>query len=386
MMKFKKLIIAVISVCAVGILPLAAYDKKTVTFNDANGTPVTLEIPADVYDLVQENHAKIQVALIENKVSADDLRKAQTAILEGYDSFVKDSNIENPYTTVKDGIEDIGDLLANVMPNSQLTQNVWAHSIIHYNRPEKHKIAGGGLNVGATGFSLEPLLDITDALGIDDIPISYLALPTLAVDARVCGFSLPFDVGIAFSTFNTSMISQLKEAIDPSSFNYMSIGGDFRWAVLNNREKHVTVSVGGGAYYTQMGAKIAPDEATIEASLKTFTAFVGTQASVKFHALVPFAGFRLFGSTTKLNLDVKDINWDQILDGSDGDGIMNAAKWGILPTSLSESYSSSFFSHIRPQIYGGLGLDLALLSLTTSLSFDPIGSCLSGAFSIRLVF
>lgn len=368
-----------------GILPLAAYDKKTVTFV-VQGVEMPIEIPADVYDLVQENHAKIQEAMTANNVTQEQVSKAEKAIQDGYDDFVKNHpQIENPYTTVKNGIEDVGDLLANVVPNAQLTQNVWAHSLIHYNRPDKHKVAGGGLNVGAAGFSLEPLLNITDALGIDDIPISYIALPTLAVDARICGFSLPFDVGIAFSTFNTSMISQLKEAIDPASFSYLSLGGDFRWGIVNNKEKHIVVSVGGGAYYTQMGAKIAPDEAKIEASLKTFTAFVNAQASVKFHAIVPFAGLRVFGSTTKLNLDVTDINWDKILAGADED-VRNAAAWGILPRNIKEDYSSNFFSHIRPQVYGGIGFDLSMVNITTSIGFDPIGSCLSGAFSLRLVF
>ena len=65
------------------------------------------------------------------------------------------------------------------------------------------------------------------------------------------------------------------------------------------------------------------------------------------------------------------------------EGVANALKWGILPSSFSGS--SSGFS-VYPQVFGGIGLDLLFLNLTVSGSYDIASKIPSAAVSVRIAW
>ena len=79
-------------------------------------------------------------------------------------------------------------------------------------------------------------------------------------------------------------------------------------------------------------------------------------------------------------------NWDKILSKEGDADIKNAISWNILPKRFSGELNSPFSKNIRPQMYGGVGLDIAVVSITLSGCYDFIYNIPSGAFSVRLVF
>ena len=373
--------LAIAMLLGFGMLTSAsAVPTKTVVFRGSSGN-LSAEIPEDLIPLIEDNKASIEQALQDSNVTQASLTNISEAICKQYDAL----HSESLYNSLLEGILDVGGQFDKVVPNSQAQQNVWADSLISSARPDKYKIAGGGLNVGLTAFSLDVLGGLSNWFGMDKLSIGPVFLPTLALDARVCGFVLPMDFGVAFSMLDTSKIGMLRDAISPVSFDYLSIGGDLRYAFYNSKKTHLTASGGAGVYYTRSGIAIDGDEAQAAVKFSTLTAFLSAQASYKFHVLVPYIGLRgmLSHSTFDWNANVQ---WDKILDAEDNSLIRDAIRYNILPAKFKGSDTSKLFENPKLNIYGGLGLELAAFYLTTGLCYDPLNNILSSSFSSRIVF
>src|SRR6056297_238320 len=84
---------------------------------------------------------------------------------------------------------------------------------------------GVGVTTGVTTIPLSVFTDLTDDLGVDasggvdDLPAMGVPIPGYAVDARVGGFILPFDVGV-----KVGLIPNLK--IGDVEAEYTNIGFD----------------------------------------------------------------------------------------------------------------------------------------------------------------
>ena len=74
-------------------------------------------------------------------------------------------------------------------------------------------------------------------------------------------------------------------------------------------------------------------------------------------------------------------NWESILDANGDANIKNALSWGILPQDFTGGATSSW--GVRPQVYGGLGIDLFIIDVTVSGSYDFVKDVLGGAVSVR---
>ncbi|MCR5761800.1 MAG: hypothetical protein K6G00_00280 [Treponema sp.] len=364
---------------------LFAVPTTTMTFNG-----LTIDVPTDLVSIIEENRAQIEQALQDNSVTQDKINSIQTAMLDAYSKL----DVSNPYTTTTEGIDDFMEVLKDVFPNTQMQQNVWAESLISYNKfgdskgkDVKYKKFGGGINTGVSRLDIGCLLDTANALGMDvgDFPRT-LVMPTIAVDARVGMFPIPLDFGLNFCTFDTTAISALDDALDGSSFNFLSIGGDVRYAfIVNKTDYHLTVSAIAGGAYNKGGVTISDDSAKAKLDFNTATFYIGAQASAKMLVFVPFVGTRLLFGRSSISWSV-DANWDKILDKSGDESIANAINWNILPKRFSGKLNSPFAKNIRPQMYGGIGLDVAIVSLTLSGCYDFIYNIPSAAFSMRLVF
>lgn len=380
-----KSILAIALLLAVNIATVFAVPTTTMTLNG-----LTIDVPSDLVGIIEQNRAQIEQALQNNNVTQAQITSVQTAILDAYSKL----DVGNPYTTSTKGIDDFMEVLKDVFPNTQMQQNVWADSLISYNKfgdnqgkDVKYKKVGGGINTGVTRLDIGCLLDTASALGMDigDFPRT-LVMPTLAVDARVGMFPIPLDFGINFCTLDTTSINALDDALDGASFNFLTIGGDVRYAfIVNKTDYHLTVSAIAGGAYNKGAVKISDDSAKAKLDFNTATFYIGAQASAKMLIFVPFLGTRLLFGRTNIKWSV-DANWDKILDKNGDADVANAINWNILPKRFSGELNSSFVKNIRPQIYGGLGLDIAILSLTLSGCYDFIYNIPSAAFSMRLLF
>ena len=364
---------------------LFAVPTTTMTLNG-----LSIDVPVDLVSIIEQNRTQIENALQANGVTQAQINSVQTAILDAYSKL----DVANPYTTSTNGIDDFMTVLKDVFPNTQVQQNVWAESLISYNRfgenkgkGVKYKKIGGGINAGVTRLNVGCLLDTAKALGMDtaDFPRT-LVMPTVAGDLRVGVFPIPLDVGFNFSTIDTTKINAVDNALNGSSFNFLSIGGDVRYAFIANKtDYHLTVSALAGGAYTKGGVAISDDAAKAKLDFNTATFYVGAQASAKMLVFVPFMGARILLGRSNISWRV-DANWNKILDKSEDANIMNAINWNILPKRFSGDLKSPFSKNIRPQIYGGIGLDVAVISLTLSGCYDFVYNIPSAAFSMRVLF
>ena len=80
MVKKIKQFAALAMACTFAASGLFAIDYKQITVKDINGVSVTIDIPSDVFSLVEGRESEINDALNKYKVDASDIRKAEKAV------------------------------------------------------------------------------------------------------------------------------------------------------------------------------------------------------------------------------------------------------------------------------------------------------------------
>lgn len=385
MVKKIKQFAALAMACTFAASGLFAIDYKQITVKDVNGVSVTIDIPSDVFSLVEGRESEINDALNKYNVDASDIRKAEKAVKDAYASIKDYIPTDSPFTVAENGLNDFCDDLADVIPNSQTQQNVYAEAWIGKIFPGFH--FGAGVNAGVSALDVSTLKDAALALGVDDVKDinDTLVFPTITVDARLGGIILPFDIGVTAMSIDTSKMDSVDKAIDPVAIDFFTLGADIRYAIFQGGFMRPKWSVGAGFYYTKGGVDVDDDTAKASLDFKSTTFMVNTQASIKLLCLVPFIGGRALFSKTSVDWKV-NADWASII-AKEGDtyydGVADALKWGILPSSFSGS--SSGFS-VYPQVFGGIGLDLLFLNLTVSGSYDIASKIPSAAVSVRVAW
>lgn len=357
---------------------------KPLTVKGVDGE-ITIDIPDDVYNMVSGRVDEINNALSKNGVKKSQISNAADKVNEAYVNIKKYIPTDSPFTVAENGLNDFCDDLADVIPNSQTQQNVYAEAWIGKIFPGFH--FGAGVNAGVSALDVSTLKDAALALGVDDVKDinDTLVFPTITVDARLGGIILPFDIGITAMSIDTSKIGAVDEAIDPVAIDFFTLGADIRYAIFQGGFMRPKWSVGAGFYYTKGGVDVDDDSAKASLDFKSTTFMVNTQASIKVLCLVPFIGGRALFSKTSVDWKVK-ADWASIIaEESDTyyDGVADALTWGILPSSFSGS--SSGFS-VYPQVFGGIGLDLLFLNLSVSGSYDIASKIPSAAVSVRVAW
>ena len=357
---------------------------KPLTVKGIDGE-VKIDIPDDVYNMVSGRVDEINNALRENEVTKSQIENAANMVNEAYANIKNYIPTDSPFTVAENGLNDFCDDLADVIPNSQTQQNVYAEAWIGKLFPGFH--FGAGVNAGVSALDVSSLKDAALALGVDDVKDinDTLVFPTITVDARLGGIILPFDIGVTAMSIDTSKMDSVDKAIDPVAIDFFTIGADIRYAILQGGFMRPKWSVGAGFYYTKGGVDVDDDTAKASLDFKSTTFMVNTQASIKLLCLVPFIGGRALFSKTSVDWKV-NANWARIIAKESDtyyEGVANALKWGILPSSFSGS--SSGFS-VYPQVFGGIGLDLLFLNLTVSGSYDIASKIPSAAVSVRIAW
>ena len=385
MVKKIKQFAALAMACTFAASGLFAIDYKQITVKDVNGVSVTIDIPSDVFSLVEGRESEINDALKTYKVDASKIREAESAVKDAYENIKGYIPTDKPFTVAENGLNDFCDDLADVIPNSQTQQNVYAEAWIGKIFPGFH--FGAGVNAGVSALDVSTLKDAALALGVDDVKDinDTLVFPTITVDARLGGIILPFDIGVTAMSIDTSKMDSVDKAIDPVAIDFFTLGADIRYAIFQGGFMRPKWSVGAGFYYTKGGVDVDDDTAKASLDFKSTTFMVNTQASIKLLCLVPFIGGRALFSKTSVDWKV-NADWASIIAKESDtyyEGVADALKWGILPSSFSGS--SSGFS-VYPQVFGGIGLDLLFLNLTVSGSYDIASKIPSAAVSVRVAW
>ncbi len=347
---------------------------KTITVNASDGA-VQITLPDEVADMALANLDQINQALSDNNVTMASVTLTATQITNAYSNLSQ--NMSSPITTTSSALNSFTGTMVDVLPNSQLQSNVWAKAWIG-----KLLHMGFGVNTGVTSLDIEPLKNAAEQLEVDvsDIP-GTLPFPTVAADVRIGGFILPFDLGLSFFSIDTS---KLGEMLDPVAIDYTTFGLDMRYCFIRHGPIKSKVSASLGYYYTKGSINVAEDDTDVGLSFKSSTIVPGIQGSAQVLCFVPFIGLKMPMSSSSANWHVK-ADWNKILDNPAGD-LQGYAAGGLLPSLYKGSSKSNYFNHIRPVLYGGLGLDLFILDLTLSGSYDIIEKIPAAALSCRIAW
>ncbi len=370
------------------ISAFAAFQAFSVKYTEMKIGGLTVKVPDDLVEIVNQNQGAIAEAFKKYGVTQDDIDPINDKVLDQYDKLKSEYGFktDNPYTTAVDGLNDFIDDLDDSIVNTQPLQNVWAESWIGMLVPNAK--FGFGINAGLAALDISSLKDAASALAIDEAEDlnDILAFPTATADLRVGGFILPFDVGFTISSIDSSKIGALDDAISPCEFDYFSIGGDLRYCILNKGTKlvHARISLSGGGYYTKGSVKVADkDSSDSSASLdfNSTTLFLGAQANAKLFCFVPFVGGRVAFAKAKVKW-AAHADWLNILEDDAHGYIAKAVQYNILPSDFGDESESEWTLH--PQVFGGIGIDLLVVDVTVSASYDFAKQIPGAAASVRL--
>jgi hypothetical protein len=274
---------------------------------------------------------------------------------------------------------------------------------------------GIGVSAGAGLIPAAAVTPIFDTVGVQ-LPTelaSYtqygIPLPGAAIDARLGGFILPFDLGVKVGY----LPPEAKNLLGSIQLDYLLVGGDVRVAILKDEGLVPALSVGAGYTYTKGGITmpgvvpastidISPIMDYYYSNLNTYTLSIGAgdfgfnwesqviegkvQLSKKLLFLVPTIGFSAAynitstggglatGSlTTSGNTNLADVG-----AAFEAQGYPAPTAAGITVNAANEGWSFRAF--------GGLGLSLLFLDIDLSASYDVLTKALGGGANVRIQF
>lgn len=378
----------ILSLILIMFIPVGFVFAGTFTFTGSDGVPVTFDIPDEYDNLINDYRSQIEDAIRDNNVTSSDLNNAKNEIENalGTSSNPRSgvaSGFTEKYNTIKNGLDDFTLDLLNSVSAAQVFQNQWAQSWIGSLVPGVN--FGLGVDFGVTTVSLKTIKRVFAQMGVDGInefKTNVLPLPTANFDLRLGGYYLPFDVGFELAVLNTSKMDSLTAALGGLSFNYFSIGGDFRYALVKDMPYDFKVSVNGGFYYSKSGINYNGTNEIInsfDTTFKTITFTTGGQASVKLaDFFVPYGGVRFIVSRGSLDWSVSP-NWKGLL-GTGTSNIDKAVSY-FLPKTLSGGVKGKWI--FRPQIYLGYAFDIRVVDLTSAIGYTFVSNVWSGEWSLR---
>ena len=274
-----------------------------------------------------------------------------------------------PADKVSQGLEDFSIQLFDVIPNVALQQGVWPEAWIGNIFPSAPPHFGLGLSFGAAELPIEglnkALSQFNEVSGGASFPSlgDSLAFPTFTADARVGGVFLPFDIGMSFMR-----LPNMK--FDNVTFDYLTIGGSLRYAILQDKIIIPAVSVGMGFMYNKGFVEVkVEDSAFVRSDFETTSIFFEAQVSKKILFLVPFLGFRgVMAQSTN--------SWAWEYNATfEGYGTIGQVEKGTV--------NRGFGDRFHPQIFGGLGFDIFMFYANLSASYDFVSSIWGANLGLR---
>lgn len=245
---------------------------------------------------------------------------------------------------------------------------------------------------------IKMILDKTKDVGLNFEINDNLILPTCAVNARIGGLFLPFDIGVFGVTIIPDTIEKLDFDDFSSTINYLTFGGDIRYALYEGNIILPKISLGAGYFYAQqeLGFSVTKaksgkyvDPLGVEQSglinidgnanilIKTHTFFAQLQISKKIFFITPFVGARAYYTFFENECDW---NYKTQITISDSTPIVISEN-GEKFTTERKDFQHEF---IQPQLYVGAGLNILLLQIGLNVSWNPVSNYWSGGISATL--
>jgi opacity protein-like surface antigen len=304
------------------------------------------------------------------------------------------------------------DSLASSLPfNSTIGLN-WSEAHIG-----KFPHFGIGITTGFTTMnfdSLNGLLNMFKTPFPEIVNVGGFSLPAYTIDARLGGFFLPFDIGVKFGflNFNPDLINGLlKTDIPGFNMDYLLIGGDIRYALVNGKTIPFKLSVGAGFNYLKGGMSMpvpgtsdisfnVPDGAgnltlivpkpELGLNWETKTLDFKAQTSFKLLVITPYIGIGAshawssagYGITSKVK--VTDENGDEVpLDSDTKKKIEAFGIDGVNERGFSQVNELTGWSF---RTFGGFSINLPFVKFDITGMYDFLSECYGFTFGARLQF
>lgn len=347
---------------------------------------------------------------------------------------------EDKKTEIANGLNAFAGNILVAAPQAATQQNVWADAYIGKLFPSLPPHFGVGISLGGTKMDMTGLKNaatafegmindfvpdsgdssITDQLkgtvDFGSIPDIFV-MPTVSIDARIGGIFLPFDIGISAMMTNPSLFSvdlsdpnSLTSMSAPMTFNafgfngsadYLTLGIDIRYCVLDGGVILPKVSVGAGYNITKGSFGISSDKSGVDAnmnlSFNTQVIYVQAEVSKSIMIATVFGGARALVSNTSTSW-AWNFKGTKNFEGIDGNLIISGEDSG---SRNADTTSSTYqdgkwdFSGVQPQLYAGVGFNFLVFQTSLSVCAD-IRSFMdrtnyeealwSGAFSFHVKF
>lgn len=257
-------------------------------------------------------------------------------------------------TEVKANMNEFSKDLLQVIPNVSLQQGVWPDAYIGKVFPGFPPHLGGGVTAGFANVKMTALnaaiKEMEDALSVKFPTLRETFLfPTITVDAKVGGLFLPFDIGLSVMKIPNLSLSKLGV---PVTVDFFTVGGSFRYAILQGNVVLPQLSIGLGGYYSKGYINVgATDGSYINTNFDSKIFFLETQLSKQFLFVTPFIGLRLAVSQANVSWDIKAASY-------------------TLAGGASYDFNKNFAESIQPSLFGGVGFNFLFFQTTLAASFD----------------
>lgn len=273
---------------------------------------------------------------------------------------------QTPEKNINNLLDNFNTQLNNIIPDASAQQNVYSDAWIGYLVPSDKMHFAIGLEGGLTQINMDDLYQAAKLIHVSGVPETF-AYPTLGINAKAGGIFIPFDLGVSFFAADTRNFNELLSGI---YLNMFVIGGDIRFAIIQENQYLPCWSVGAAYYFSKGGIGCGTSESGIDLDYETHTLIAQTQISKKLSFITPFIGYRALFSNTRSNYAWRS-----------ADGITID---GTLTKKGSSSTSIDFLDSFTSQVFGGLGLSLGMVQLDTNASYDINHNIWNGGVSVRI--
>jgi hypothetical protein len=261
---------------------------------------------------------------------------------------------------------------------------------------------GFGISTGFTTLGMGSIDGVLNAAGGGGSIPSFLKnigmpMPAYTVEGRIGGFILPFDFGLKFGIL----------PLDLSSFalDYLLIGFDIRYAVIDNKLSPIKLSVGAGYNYLKGGIRVPMGDSSfnVEDSVggnhvikldDTRIGFLwGThcydlkgQVSFKLPLITPYAGVGLSVAFSHAGYEFRTTLTDD-LGNPIGNEVIEALKdLGISGISDNGFKSISNITSFNMRLFGGISFNMTVFKLDLTAMYNltggNFGATIAGRFQL----
>jgi len=269
-------------------------------------------------------------------------------------------------------VDKFSESLAQSLPfNSSLGLN-WSDAYIGKLFPSLPPHFGIGGSFGITTMDFPVINNLMENFGYSvPFDLNSMILPAYTAEARIGGLFLPFDLGFKFG-----YLPQLGIWGTSMEFDYLLVGGDLRYKLVDLKLLKVSAGVGDNYLRGSIAGKVGsiPEityssySITIdnpEVRLKWDSTSIDFKAQVSLHLLIitPYLGlggsysWSNAGYSIKASINDSSGNFDNVKEYLKDNGLSGV---DISDTGISSIIENSAFSF---RAFGGLSLNLALFRI-----------------------